>query len=66
MTEIPPKFKKWPKYPWNLKITKMSFKPKKLLKQCQNLNNDQNSPKNLKIDQSTPLNLKNDRNTFKT
>ena len=44
----------------------MSFKPKKLLKQCQNLNNDQNSPKNLKIDQSTPLNLKNDRNTFKT
>ena len=37
MTKIPPKSKKWPKFPRNLKITKISPIPKKWPKYPQNL-----------------------------
>ena len=56
MTKIPPRPKKWPKYPWNSKkMTKIPPKPK----------NDQNTPKTQKMTKIPPK-PKNYQNNLET
>ena len=74
IVEMHPKPKKWPKYPWNLKITKIPLKHKKMieipLKHKKNYPKKKKNPQNRKMIK-IPQNLKNnlntlDQNTLKT
>ena len=65
MTKIPLKLIKRPKYPQNLKITKIPHKPKKMTKILPKPIKWPKYPRNLKLSKY-PLNLKDNWNTSKT
>ena len=61
IVEMHPKPRKWPKYPWNLKITKIPLKHKKMIEIP--LKHKKKLPKKKK--KKKPSKPKNDQNTPK-